>query len=238
MIDCQSLRAFQILKSLKFFCMVTILNLKNLTAGIYPLLLLCRQTFPQLKDSVFKNFSMVSWCFQVCSWPDISYFIFFFFFWSSHLITSLGSCCVSFTPHHPFLVTEQNLNIAVIEETPIYFGVHDQIKYFKIKTPLLHNPGTLPNLKTNTRKWNLWKYHFWEWLLLKKSFLLRKELSWRKICWSWGRSWVCPSPIQSLFCLPLFLSLLGWAALQKTKLSWMLIFERDIEHLCSKKCAQ
>ena len=93
-------------------------------------------------------------------------------------------------------------------------------------TPPLHNPGTLPNLKTNTRKWNLWKYHFWEWLLLKKSFLLRKELSWRKICWSWGRSWVCPSPIQSLFCLPLFLSLLGWAALQKTKLSWMLIFGR------------
>ena len=81
MIDCQSLRAFQILKSLKFFCMVTILNLKNLTAGIYPLLLLCRQTFPQLKDSVFKNFSMVSWCFQVRSWPDISYFIFFFFSW-------------------------------------------------------------------------------------------------------------------------------------------------------------
>ena len=59
MIDCQSLRAFQILKSLKFFCMVTILNLKNFTVGIYPLLLLCKQTFSQLKDSVIKNFILL-----------------------------------------------------------------------------------------------------------------------------------------------------------------------------------
>ena len=70
MIDCRSLRAFQVLKSLKYFCMVTILNLKNLTVEVYPLLLLCKRIFSQLKT---KNFSMVSWCFHL----HISFFLSF-----------------------------------------------------------------------------------------------------------------------------------------------------------------
>ena len=136
-------KSFSSSKKLEIF-MVTILNLKNLTAEIYPLLLLCKRIFSQLKT---KNFSMVSWCFQVRSSPDISYFIFSFLFsWSSHLIhiISSWSCCVSFPPHSvilyfilvlkikfpSFLVPEQNLNIAVIEEMPIHFRVHDQIKIF------------------------------------------------------------------------------------------------------------
>ena len=103
MIDCRSLRAFQVLKSLKYFCMVTILNLKNLTAEVYPLLLLCKQIFSQLKT---KNFSMVSWCIHLRSSLDISYLIFSFLFsWSSHLIhiRSLWSCCVSFPPRSVIL---------------------------------------------------------------------------------------------------------------------------------------
>ena len=91
---CRSLRASQIPKSLKYFCLVTTSSLKSLTAGTFPLLLLCKSTFSQPKDSVIKNFSKVSWCFQVRSSSDVISF-------SSHLIhiTPSWSCCVYFLPH-------------------------------------------------------------------------------------------------------------------------------------------
>ena len=98
MIYCRSLKASQILKSLKYFCMSTTLSLKSLTAGTYPLLLLCKSMFSQLKDSVIKNFSMVSWCFQVRSSPDISFlFLFFLSSHSYHIIVRLLSV---FLPHN------------------------------------------------------------------------------------------------------------------------------------------
>ena len=163
--------------------MVTILNLKNLTVEVYPLLLLCKQIFSQLKT---KNFSMVSWCIHLRSSLDISYFIFSFFFsWSSHLIhiRSSWSCCVSFPPHSVILYFILVLKI----KFPILFGSRTKYQYCsdrrnantfpcsgsnkniwkQKKSP--YNPGTLPNIKTN-------KIHFWEWLYSARSSFGEKSV--------------------------------------------------------------
>ena len=98
---------------------------------------------------------MVSWCFQVRSLPDISFFLSLFPLISFiHIIVEL--LCV-FLPHNKWyflfndVLTSKNklylfcvqsflgwplnqiLIIAVIEEMPLGICVHDQIQYFKIK---------------------------------------------------------------------------------------------------------
>ena len=161
MIFCQSSKVYQMLKSWKYFYMGTTWNLRSLTAETYHLLLLCKSMFYQPKGSQIRIVSMVSWCFQVRSSPDISFF--FLFFLSSHsyhIIVEL--LCVFFTPiqwyfflliwycsfknkirertlhkqylfHVPSFLAIEWLNIKVNVEMPLYLCAHDQIKYSKIK---------------------------------------------------------------------------------------------------------